>query len=104
MITTRLTCPGCGLAIPASFRLRLVARSVPVTHRRPCRHRACYESEEGPGARSADHPSRGAARQWGRVSRSQLEAVVLGNATITEWLEDGYLHRQWPAVMLAPAE
>ncbi|HEY6398272.1 MAG TPA: DUF559 domain-containing protein, partial [Solirubrobacteraceae bacterium] len=39
-----------------------------------------------------------AGRQWGRVRRSQLEAIGLADAVITRWARNGYLHRVLPRV------
>ena len=42
--------------------------------------------------------SRLAGQQSGLISRAQLKAIGLGDATIARWLEDAYLHRLLPRV------
>ena len=53
---------------------------------------------EGSNQNAKVRLSRLAARQWGRVSRSQVRDLGIGKATITAWIDDGYLHRIHPAV------
>jgi hypothetical protein len=39
-----------------------------------------------------------AGRQWGRVTRAQLEGLRVTSATVAMWLTQGYLHRLLPGV------
>ena len=39
-----------------------------------------------------------AGRQWGRVKRSQLKGLGLSDATIGDWVHQGYLHPRLPGV------
>lgn len=39
-----------------------------------------------------------AGRQWGRVTRAQLEGLGIASSTIAMWLRQGYLHRVLPGV------
>ena len=48
---------------------------------------------EGSNQNAKVRLSRLAARQCGRVSRSQVRDLGIGKATITAWIDDGYLHR-----------
>src|SRR5438270_4935007 len=42
--------------------------------------------------------ARVASRAWGRISWSQLLALGVPDSTISEWLDQGYLHRRLPRV------
>ncbi len=39
-----------------------------------------------------------AARTWGRISRAQLIVLGVSDGTITQWVNEGYLHRVLPGV------
>lgn len=39
-----------------------------------------------------------AARQWGRVSRVQVEAAGVSKGAFAAWIKAGYLHRVCPGV------
>jgi predicted transcriptional regulator of viral defense system len=51
-----------------------------------------------PGQNAKVRVARVAGRQWGRVSRRQLEAFGCGSSTVDDWLAHGYLHRLLPGV------
>ncbi len=42
--------------------------------------------------------ARVAERQWGRISRRQLEQIGLSGSTISNWVKRGRLHRRLPGV------
>jgi predicted transcriptional regulator of viral defense system len=39
-----------------------------------------------------------AERQWGRITRAQLESLGITTSTVSMWIEQGYLHRVLPGV------